>query len=296
MKQRKIKTPLPLRIIASTYPIVEAVAPWLAKRWFVKIFFSTAKYKFPHGEIEAAEMATAYNISYESKKVQVYEWGDGKPVLMVHGWMGRGTQFRKFIQTFNEAGYKVVAFDAPGHGKSDGGSSHILKFADVIAQLSERYNGFEMIIGHSLGGVATMHAIIRGVATNKLVMISSPAIADEIMSEFRKKIGATELAMPYFNNHIEQMFGCSFEGFSAKQNIHLIKDIDLLLIYDQDDREVSLDSPKVLMAKHDNAKLIRTSGLGHTRILKDDFVVESTLKHLQSEKEISSKDPVLIRN
>lgn len=294
MKNRKIKTPLPLRIIASTYPVVEAIAPWLAKRWFVKIFFSTAKYKFPHGEIEAAEKATTYNINYENKRVQVYEWGEGQPVLMVHGWMGRGTQFRKFIEIFNEAGYKVVAFDAPGHGKSDGGSSHILKFADVIAQLDKRYAGFEMIIGHSLGGVASMHAIIRGVTTNKLVMISSPAIADEIMSEFRKKIGATELAMPYFNRYIEEMFGCTFEQFSARFNIHQLKDIDLLLIYDQDDREVSLDSPKELMARHDNAKLIMTSGLGHTRILKDEFVVESALKHLQSNKKISSKEPVLI--
>lgn len=294
MKKRKIKTPLPLRIIASTYPVVEAVAPWLAKRWFVKIFFSTAKYKFPHGEIEAANEARTSIINYENKKVQVYEWGEGKPVLMVHGWMGRGTQFRKFIASFNQAGYKVVAFDAPGHGKSDGSSSHILKFADIISQLSERYNGFEMIIGHSLGGVASMHAIIRGAKTSKLVMISSPAIADEIMSEFRKKIGASELAMPYFNNHIEQMFGCTFEQFSARFNIHLLRNIDLLLIYDEDDLEVSLDSPKVLMANHNDAKLVLTSGLGHTRILKDDFVVESSLKYLQSNKQISSKDPVLI--
>ena len=284
MTQRKIKTPLPLRIIAFAYPIVEAIVPWLAKRWFVKIFFSTAKYRFPHGEVEAANEATTYRLNYENKKVQVYEWGEGKPVLMVHGWMGRGTQFRKFISQFNEAGYKVIAFDAPGHGRSDGSSSHILKFADIISQLNERYNGFEMMIGHSLGGIATMHAIIRGVKASKFVMISSPAIADEIMSEFRKKIGATELAMPYFEAYIQRKFNISFDGLSAQNNIHLLRDVELLLIYDQDDREVSLDSPKVLMSKHDNTKLILTSGLGHTRILKDDSVVANCLMHLDERK------------
>jgi pimeloyl-ACP methyl ester carboxylesterase len=294
MNTRKIKTPLPLRIISWMYPKVEILAPWLAKRWFVRIFFSTAKYKVPYGEVEAADSAKKYMIESEGKKIQVYEWGEGKPVLMVHGWMGRATQFRKFIPQFNEAGYKVVAFDATGHGRSEGNSSHIMKFANIIKLLHDQYNGFEMIVGHSLGGVASMHAIIRGAYTNKLTMISSPAIGDEIMMEFRKKIGASELPMPYFEKYLKKKFGNSFEEYSASYNVEKMENVQLLLIYDEDDREVSMRNPEILMQKKPSARLITTSGLGHTRILKDDFVIEQVVKNTKKASQtMSAKELIL---
>jgi esterase/lipase len=282
--KKTIKPPLALRLISWGFPKVELLAPWLAKRWFVDIFFSTAKYKLPYGEVEAADKASKYQIQFEGKAVQVYEWGVGKPVLMVHGWMGRATQFRKFISSFNAAGYKVVSFDATGHGKSDGKKSHIMEFADIAELLAKRYNGFEMIIGHSLGGVAAMHSIVNGAETNKLIMISSPTIGSEIVKEFRKKIKATEDMVPYFESYVKRKFGKNFKEYSAEYIIDQMKPIDLLLIYDKDDREVSHVHPEVLIKKYPSAQFINTEGLGHTRILKDEIVIEKSLSYLVNKK------------
>ena len=95
--KKKIKTPIALRIVGWLFPKVEKIAPWLAKRWFVRIFFTPVRYKMPYGEVEMAQKANTYKVNYEGKQVQVYEWGEGRPILFVHGWMGRGTQFRKFV-------------------------------------------------------------------------------------------------------------------------------------------------------------------------------------------------------
>lgn len=277
MTKKKIKTPLPLRIIGWAYPKLEGIAPWLAKRWFVKIFFSPARYQMPYGEREMYEKAIKYKVNYDGKQVQVYEWGEGKPILMVHGWMGRATQFRKFVPEFTKAGFKVVAFDATGHGKSEGNVSHLMQFAAIITLIEKRYNHFEMIVGHSLGGVAAMHAIIGGVKTDKLVMISSPTIAEEIVEVFKRKLNASDATVKYFNQYIVKKFGLPFENYSAGYNVDKLPNTKLFLVYDENDSEVTMAHAQVLIDKYKSAELYQTKGLGHTRILKDDGVISYVL-------------------
>lgn len=284
--KKKIKTPLALRIVGWLFPKVEKIAPWLAKRWFVRIFFTPVRYKMPYGEVEMAQKANTYKVNYEGKQVQVYEWGEGKPILFVHGWMGRGTQFRKFVEDFNSSGYQVASFDATGHGKSDGNKSHLMEFAGVIEKLHSRYGGFEMIVGHSLGGVAAMIAINDGIPTQKLVMISSPTLAHKIVDEFILRLKASNRCKEYFDAYVMKKFGKRFEEYTATHIAQSLRKIDLLLIYDEDDREVDLENPEALLNVYPDARLVTTKGLGHTRILKDEEVVKTCLQFLeQSELE-----------
>ncbi|MBL6447200.1 alpha/beta hydrolase [Fulvivirga sp. 29W222] len=279
--KKKIKTPIALRIVGWLFPRVEKVVPWLAKRWFVRIFFTPVRYKMPYGEVEMAEKAETYKFDYEGKKVQVYEWGEGKPVLFVHGWMGRGTQFRKFVDVFNRSDYKVVSFDATGHGKSDGNKSHLLEFAGVIKALHAKYGSFDMIVGHSLGGVASMIAINDGLPTDKLIMISSPTLAHKIVDEFIHRLRASNKCKDYFNAYVLKKFGRRFEEFTASHIAQELRKIDLLLIYDEDDREVDMENPKAILDVYPSARLFTTSGLGHTRILKDEEVIKTCLQFLE---------------
>ncbi|WP_040496159.1 alpha/beta fold hydrolase [Fulvivirga imtechensis] len=280
--QRKIKTPLALRFVSWLFPKMEKVVPWLAKRWFVRVFFTPVRYKMPDGEVEMLKKARNYQIMYENKKVQVYEWGEGKPVLFVHGWMGRGGQFRKFVPIFNEAGYQVVSFDATGHGGSEGRKSHLMHFVNIIEMLQKDYGHFEMIIGHSLGGVAAMHAIHRGMETNKLIMISSPTIADKIVGEFLHRLNASWRCKDYFDEYIMKKYGQTFEEYTASHIAKDLRKIDLLLIYDEDDREVDMENPQAIIDVYPSAQLITTNGLGHTRILKDEIVVKTCLQFLKT--------------
>ena len=287
--KKKIKPPFALRAISWLFPRVEKLTPWLAQRWFVRIFFTPARYKVPYGEQAMFDQAVTYNLDYQGKRVQVYQWGEGRPVLCIHGWMGRGGQFRKFIPVLNAAGYQVVAFDAIGHGRSQGKRSHLLKFVDIASMLEQRYGGFESIIGHSLGGVAGMLAIRQGLSTDKLVMISSPTLGYKIIDEIMYRVNASPACGEYLNKYFIEKFGKPFEEFSASFIARDLRPIDLLLIHDVDDKEVDIENPKALLNVYSNARLVTTSGLGHTRILKDDTVVKTCLQFLtQSEPELAT--------
>lgn len=277
----KIKTPLSIRFIGWVFPKLEKISPWIAERWFVRIFFTPIRYKPTPPEVEMALQANSYQIDFKGKVIQVYEWGEGKPILMVHGWMGRATQFRKFVPEFNKAGYKVVAFDALAHGRSAGKTTSLKGFIDVIKKLQENYRQFEMIIGHSLGGVAAMHAILAGIS-DKLVMVSSPTEAAEILKEYRTRIGASERMIPYFNEKVKSIFSANFEDLAVENNIHKLKNIDLLYIYDTNDREVPVSSAAVIRKGYKQAIMMITSGNGHNRILKDEKVIQQVVSFLKA--------------
>ena len=285
--KKKIKIPLKLVISGLLFSKVERVWPWLAHRWFVRIFFSTARFELPTGEKECMDLADKSTFNFEGKKIQVYTWGVGKPVLLVHGWMVRATQFQKFIPAFNAAGYQVVSFDSTGHGLSDGNKSHLMEFAGIIKMLSDHIGSFEMVVGHSLGGVASLHAVKNYGVTSRLVMLASPVISQEIVDEFRKKIGASKGCEGYFNQYIEKKFGHPFEHYSGSYIISDVKNIDLFLVYDENDKEVSMKNPAVMKERYPEAKVLVTEGLGHNRILKDEGVIESTLKFLDKTEAIS---------
>jgi pimeloyl-ACP methyl ester carboxylesterase len=119
------------------------------------------------------ERAVVGGMSFNGGEVKTYRWGDGtKPVLLVHGVGGRASNFAALVPGIEELGLTAVAFDAPGHGDSEGMRvSTILEYRDIILQLQERYRQFHAIIGHSFGGTSIYLAARSGARTRRLVSI-----------------------------------------------------------------------------------------------------------------------------
>jgi pimeloyl-ACP methyl ester carboxylesterase len=119
----------------------------------------------------------------------VYEYGKSdKKVLLVHGWSGRGTQLFKIADALLKEGYSTISFDAPAHGKSPGNSSIMLEFIASIFELEKQFGPFEIAIGHSLGGMAVLNAAKLGFHTDKIVVIGSGDIVQDIIDDFIKKL------------------------------------------------------------------------------------------------------------
>lgn len=77
-------------------------------------------------------------------------------VYLLHGAYGSKDYFRAEIETLVRAGYRVVAWDAPGYGISplpaDG--LRIEGLADAAARLIERTgSACNVVVGHSMGGI-----------------------------------------------------------------------------------------------------------------------------------------------
>jgi predicted alpha/beta hydrolase family esterase len=279
--KNKNKVPLPLRIIPVVFPWVERLTPFLANRFFITLFFTPIRYKTPEKELAAKATAKKFVVTANQKKVQVYSWGTGPVVLMVHGWAGRGTQFRKFIEPLNKAGYRVVAMDGPAHGESEGRQTNLDEFKAAIEAVLKQVGNAEAIIAHSFGGIAALYSIASGLPVHRLVNIASPTIADEIIKTYLRAINGSPKTGEAFKQYVVKKTGNSFKTYSALEFIrHVPPCLALMLVHDEEDREVIIDHPKALMKLFPTAKLLQTKGLGHTRILKDEGVIHQIVTFL----------------
>ena len=278
MKNQKRKTPPVLAFVRVLFPVMEKILPFLASRWAFKLFFSPMRFPWPQREMSARQNAVKFRLNVGDQQIQCYSWGQGPVVLFVHGWSGRGTQFFRFVEPFTEKGFKVVAFDGPAHGDSTGKSTDIIEFEQVMKALKTYYNEIQALITHSFGGAAAIFAISQGLNVRNLVNIGSPTNSDEIIAEFLKKINGSVKMAAGFDKLVQKKYGKPFSAFSSEVlAAHVPPPFNLLLIHDENDKEVSVEQAEKLQALIPWAELMRTSGLGHTRILRNDEVIDKSL-------------------
>ncbi|MCX7638537.1 MAG: alpha/beta hydrolase [Cyclobacteriaceae bacterium] len=274
-RKKKDKTPPALRFIRWLFPRLERWARPLANKLFVKIFFTPLNYPYPEKEKKAIRYAKQFTFRAAGKNLQGYKWGDSeKYVLVVHGWAGRATQFRRFIKPLLKEGFSVVGFDGPAHGRSEGKLTNIREFEEALNKLFELQGVPHAIIGHSFGGAAVIFAAQHGLHVKKLVAIATPTVGDWIIDTYLRAINGSEQTKQWFKQYVLRTYGKPFDAFTASHAIqHLRYPMDLLLVYDKDDQEVAPAHAHRLKELYPPAKLLITSGLGHTRILKDSRVI-----------------------
>src|SRR5690606_27180150 len=119
----------------------------------------------------------------------VYEDGQSeRQALVVHGWSGRGTQRVSVADGLLKQGYMTISFDGPAHGKSDGKTAHMDMFIRSILELEKQYGKFDIVIGHSLGGMSVMNALIRGLKSDKAIIIGAGDVLIDIFQGFVKTL------------------------------------------------------------------------------------------------------------
>jgi non-heme chloroperoxidase len=83
------------------------------------------------------------------------DWGEGQPVLFSHGWPLSGDAWESQMQYLASEGYRTIAHDRRGHGRSSQPSvgNEMDTYADDLAQLIEMLDlNDAVLIGHSTGG------------------------------------------------------------------------------------------------------------------------------------------------
>lgn len=282
--KNKNKTPLTIRFIAWLFPKLERFAPSLADKYFVYIFFTPFHYKEPEKEKVFLKTAQQFRITSDNKQIQCYRWGDTGPrIMFIHGWAGRTGQFIKMIPQLVAAGFQVVAFDGPAHGKSEGKQTNIFEFGAVMKLLIEKEGEFLGVVSHSFGGVAALYAIAHGLPIPKLITISAPTIASQVIHNFRRAINASAKVAGAIDAYLMAKYGRPFKDFTGLYAVTVLKQpLDLLHVQDENDPDVAVENATELKKAYPKATVHLTKGLGHTRILKDDGVIAVCINFLKA--------------
>lgn len=115
-------------------------------------------------------------------------FGDGKPLLILHGWRSKSDSWAKTAEIISKQGYKVIIPDLPGFGKTD-----ILKeiwdlddycnFVEEFINFLNLENFF--LLGHSFGGsISVKIALKHPKKIKKLFLISSACIRSQTIDKY----------------------------------------------------------------------------------------------------------------
>ena len=216
-------------------------------------------------------------------------WGDpaAAPVLLIHGWEGRGSQLGAFVRPLLERGHRVVALDAPAHGRSAGRDANPLRFARAILAAGRALGPLHGIVGHSMGGAATVIALDRGLAAERVVLLAAPAWLSRVAATFPQLLGLPPTAAASFGRRLAGHVGERPEAVDPAALLERGARTGAawmaggaLILHDEADRDVPVAEGAALAERWPGARLERLRVGGHRRMLFDPGVVELVVGYL----------------
>ncbi len=118
-------------------------------------------------------MAPAETLADDAVPVTVsaLTWGArraARRALLIHGLGSSGATWWRLADGLARAGYRVVAPDLRGHGASPRTATY--RLADHVADLAELNQDWDLVVGHSLGGLVAT-ALARALATGRATRV-----------------------------------------------------------------------------------------------------------------------------
>ncbi|MES2492292.1 MAG: alpha/beta hydrolase [Pseudomonadota bacterium] len=115
----------------------------------------------------------------DGTRLHFKSWGEGRPVVLIHGWPLSGDSWDPISHALAEAGFRAIAYDRRGFGRSDqpsGGYDYDTFADDLAAVIDQACGGREAaLVGFSMGGgeIARYMSRHRGHGVNRIALISS---------------------------------------------------------------------------------------------------------------------------
>lgn len=255
------------------------LAPPLASRVAERMFFTPMRQAASPDQTSFLTTGRRLDLVVDGKRMAGWEWGHGQPVLLVHGWAGRGGQLRAFVPPLVNAGFRAVTFDAPGHGESEGRRSSLFVLTRAIEALAAECGPFAGVVAHSLGAAAAAVAHSRGVEMESAILLGPMADPYGYFRRFLESLGLSESVCDATERRIERRLGFSWDTFHVP-TLAASFEIPALVFHDRADAEVPFGHGVAIAAAWPDAVLHPTTGLGHRRILRAPEVLGRAIPFL----------------
>ena len=248
-----------------------AIAPGLAARAAERLFLTPPRHRAPPREREALGAAEPFDVRLGSGRLRCWRFGEGAPVLLIHGWGGRAGQMTSLVPALQAARWAAVLFDGPAHGASSGRLASIPHFAEAVAAVATQV-GSRRAVGHSMGAAGLALGMIRGLPMDAAVFLAPPRSPSLWVEQFGKALALRAPLREALNARLERTLGISPVDLDLPAMSGAMR-APLLVVHDRADPEVPWSDGAAIAAAWPGARLLTTEGLGHQRILRDPAVL-----------------------
>jgi pimeloyl-ACP methyl ester carboxylesterase len=283
MTQRSPRVPIDstnvrLSILRQLMAALDHLSPRLGGLLAERLFFAPPRRARREDE-RALSTGQPLELRAAGRRIAAWRWGKGPAVVLLHGWGGRASQLSAFVAPLLERGFSVVAFDAPGHGRSTGTLSSAPEFAAALRAVADRVGGAHAVVAHSFGAAAAVLAIRRGLRCERLVFLGPAADPPAWIEPFARQVGITPRILGKLRQRSERRIGLRWDELAIPRQAAALG-LPLLVIHDRDDAEVPWSDGSRIAQAWPGARLLTTSGLGHQRLLRDPAAIGAAVSFL----------------
>jgi pimeloyl-ACP methyl ester carboxylesterase len=218
-----------------------------------------------------------------------FEWtsqkSNNKTVLISHGYASHGYKFEQYVAPLLKMGYRVLIFDAPGHGLSQGKYINILIYLNAIEQIIKSVGPVDHFIGHSLGGItlAMLAETIPNPDQHKFVLIAPATKTDTTFNNYFDLMRFNDIIRTAFLSYAATLTTHPITHFEADRAIENYTG-PVLWVHDAEDKVCPYKDLINFQEKAPkNINFLITKGLGHNKVYKTQAVIDKIMAFLALE-------------
>ncbi len=279
LSETKTKFKIDMKILVN---LISNLFPQLVVNYAYKQLTNPQVRKLRANELLVIKKATQETIRFKEFDIKTYHWsGNGKTVLLIHGWEGQAGNFSDLIEQLIVKNYNIYAFDAPSHGFSSSGKTSLFEFTELVGLLIKKFQA-KNLVSHSFGGVATTYALFNDteLEIDKYVLLTTPDTFLERINDVSRQIGITEKVKNRLIKRLENETRLDVITLSVSKFVRKINVSKSLIIHDKNDKVIPINRS---LNVHKNWKdnIFETiEGTGHFRILRTEKVINRTIQFI----------------
>lgn len=233
------------------------------------------------------QKAIKVSLKVKGTTVRGFHWRNPDPkakkILIVHGFSSNVFKFESYVVALKKEAFEVLAFDAPGHGISDGKEINALIYRDVILAIEKEFGVLFGIVSHSLGGLAASLALEKfdKPENKKLVLIAPATETTTTLENFYELLPLSSTVKQAFEAHI-QLLADEPVNFYSVARIAKKSLAPTLWIHDEEDLICPIRDVNPVIAE--NLPMVSfhiTKGLGHNYIYKNSDTISRVVHFLK---------------
>lgn len=275
--------PAPLR---ATFRVLESTSPSVAAALAERLWFRlpprpTAERRARHAPAGGRRLT----VEWSGGTLHGVTFGpEGAPTAyLVHGWGGWWQQLGAHVPPLLEAGYRVVAYDAPSHGGSGPGaygarSTNLLEMAEALTAVIRQQGPADLVVAHSVGAVVSLWSGAHHEPAGDYAFLAPASTVLSMVEFFENSLGLGPRSRDLLIERVERRVGESIEVFEVLRLAERVLDRAgweprLLTVHDPMDPETPVSGSLDLSEAWPRAELSLVQHLGHRRLLWNEDVV-----------------------
>ena len=270
-----------MAILGAVIRGVDRLSPHLGARVAARLFLTPRRARVP--ERERVWLARARSETFTAGRFELagHRWSDsGEPVLLIHGWEGRGSQLGGLALALAEQGLQPITVDLPAHGASRGAQTNLLEMSQAIAAMVSNLGGVRGIVAHSFGAAGTTVALREPLPVERLVYLAPAEDFEHYPRVFSHWLGLPHHLGDRMRRSVEGRLGITMAELRGRLLAPRMT-APLLVVHDEDDVDVPWQDGKAYSEAWPDSVLQTTRGLGHRRILREPEVLASVARFLK---------------